>query len=274
MPELAADLDDEYASLRDLVASFAADAPQWDRATPAVGWAIRDQISHLAFFDDAARQALVDPGRFADAAQRFMATAAEGDPMEEHLFRGRALDGEALLAWWDDAHRGLVSALDGVDERSRVPWYGPPMGARSFVSARIMETWAHGQDVVDTLSARRPPTDRLRHIAHLGVQSRPYSYAVRNREAPPGLIDVELEAPSKERWRWTVGTVGPAEGLGPASPVASITGPAEAFCLVATQRRNVADTQLVAAGDLATEWLGVVQAFAGPPGTGRPARSA
>ena len=41
------------------------------------------------------------------------------------------------------------------------------------------------------------------------------------------------------------------------------------FCLLVTQRRHVADTALVPEGDIATEWLTIAQAFAGPPGAGR-----
>src|SRR5579859_1337300 len=32
----------------------------WDAATPAAGWTIRDQVTHLAFFDDAALLSLRD----------------------------------------------------------------------------------------------------------------------------------------------------------------------------------------------------------------------
>jgi hypothetical protein len=38
-----------------------------------------------------------------------------------------------------------------------------------------------------------------------------------------------------------------------------------------TQRRNVADTGLLISGETATDWMSVAQAFAGPPGPGRPA---
>jgi uncharacterized protein (TIGR03084 family) len=137
------------------------------------------------------------------------------------------------------------------------------MGAMSFVSARLMETWAHGQDVVDALGVVRAPTDRLRHIAHLGVRARSFSYVVHGQEAPPGSIEVVLEAPSGGEWRWEIGE--PKKG----EQVSSITGLAEDFCLIVTQRRNVADTSLKVTGDIAVEWLGIAQAYAGSPGGGR-----
>jgi uncharacterized protein (TIGR03084 family) len=262
LPELLADLEDEFADLRQLVAPLGAHAPEWDRSTPAEGWAVRDQISHLAFFDDAGRMAMVEPEVFAKVAEQAMAQT--GDPMEEHLVKGRAMDGQELLAWWDEAHRGMVDAFADADPAARVPWYGPPMGVLSFISARLMETWAHGQDVADALSRSRQPSPRLRHVAHLGVRARPFSYLVRGREAPPGRIDVLLAAPSGEPWQWQIGA---SEDDGPASVV---RGPALDFCLVVTQRRNLADTALEVEGDRAREWMSLAQAFAGPPGPGRP----
>jgi hypothetical protein len=48
-----------------------------------------------------------------------------------------------------------------------------------------------------------------------------------------------------------------------------VTGPAEDFCLLATQRRHRADLGVLAEGAQAQEWLDIIQAFAGPPGAGR-----
>ena len=268
LPELLSDLDAEYTDLRRLVAPLAADAPEWDRATPADGWAVRDQISHLAFFDDAGRMAIMEPEAFATFAEEAMARS--GDPMAEHLARGRSIEGDALLSWWDGAHRGMMTAFAGADPTVRVPWFGPPMGVLSFISARLMETWAHGQDVADALGHERQPTDRLRHIAHLGVRARPFSYLVHGREIPTGRIDVVLVAPSGESWQWEAGTADDGATSASASG-ARVSGTALDFCLVVTQRRNIADTGLAVDGELATDWMSVAQAFAGPPGPGRPA---
>jgi len=262
------DLDAEYGSLHALVAPLAADDPAWDTVTPAEGWAVRDQISHLAYFDGAARRAVVEPESFVAEAEA--ALAVPGDPMEVHLGPGRALDGSGLLAWWEGAHAGMVEACARLGPSDRVPWFGPPMGALSFVSARLMETWAHGQDVADALGADRPATDRLRHIAHLGVRARPYSYRVRGREVPAGRIGVDLVAPSGEHWVWEVGETGPAAGGAAGSgAVATISGPAVDFCLVVAQRRHLSDTALEVDGPVALEWMALAQVFAGPPGPGR-----
>ena len=251
---LLADLEAEHADLEGLLVGL--DEASWGTMTPADGWAVRDQVSHLAFFDDAAKMAILDPTAFTTLAEA--ALAAEGDPMAEHLARGRALEGRAVLAWWQGARRAMAGAADGLDAHDRVPWFGPPMGALSFVSARLMETWAHGQDVADALGVTRVPTSRLRHIAHLGVRARPFSYVVHGLEVRPEPVAVALTGPSGERWEWDMGASSEL-----------VSGTALDFCLVVTQRRHLADTDLTVRGPVAQQWLSIAQAFAGPPGNGR-----
>jgi len=268
LPGLLADLEAEHADLEGLLEPL--DEASWGLATPAVGWAVRDQVSHLAFFDDAATTAIVDPATFTVAAEA--ALAAAGDPMEEHLLRGRAMPGRDVLAWWQGARRAMVVAARGLDPHARIPWFGPPMGALSFVSARLMETWAHGQDVADALGVSRVPSARLRHIAHLGVRARPFSYVVHGLEVPGVPVRVELTGPSGERWEWD--GAGSDEGASDGGPSDVVTGSALDFCLVVTQRRHLSDTRLSVQGPVASQWLGIAQAFAGPPGPGRQPRGA
>jgi uncharacterized protein (TIGR03084 family) len=265
LPSLLGDLGLEFAHLRQLVGSLAPDAPAWDLATPAEGWAVRDQISHLAFFDEAALMAVSQPGVFTARANDLM--ARPGDPMEEHLARGRSMDGEELIGWWDRAHHAMAAALVDVDPSVKLPWYGPPMGVLSFVSARLMETWAHGQDVADALSQVRAPTDRLRHVAHLGVRTRGFSYRMHGRQPPPGRIEVVLASPSGQLWTWDIGEKIADE------PSGFVVGEALDFCLVVTRRRSIANSGLVVTGQNAADWMSIAQAFAGPPGPERPAPS-
>ena len=133
------------------------------------------------------------------------------------------------------------------------------MGAKSFLTARLMETWAHGQDVVDSIGASRPPTDRLRHIAQLGFITRGWSYVNRGLAPPESAVFVELAAPSGAAWTW-----------GPVEAADRVGGPAEDFCLVVTQRRHLDDTALHVEGENAREWLLFAQAFAGPATDGPP----
>lgn len=255
---LVDDLVNEQSELDAVVNGI--DGTSWDLPTPAEGWMVRDQISHLAFFDDAATEALVRPDSFSAIAKAAM--EQPGDPMEAHLTRGREMSPQELLDWWRTSRTELVNAATAKVPGDKVPWYGPPMGLMSFLSARLMESWAHGRDVADALGVYLPPTDRLRHIAHLGVRTRGFSYLVRGLEPPPGPVHVELSSPSGERWAWD-------EPGAAGAPEASVRGTALDFCLVVTQRRNVLDTSLEIDGEVARKWLQIAQAFAGPPGRGR-----
>ncbi|HEX7135570.1 MAG TPA: TIGR03084 family metal-binding protein [Iamia sp.] len=253
LPALVADLEAETADLLALVEPLAPDA--WERDTPAEGWRIRDQIGHLAFFDDAVVSALVDQDGFRTAAAEVMGRGP--DFPDQVAADVRHLPAEEVLTWFIGARRAVVDAFGPADPGARLPWYGPDMSAASSVTARLMETWAHGQDVADALGAERAPTGRLRHIAHLGVATRGHSYRLRRREAPDAAVRVELDAPDGEVWAW--GDPGAPE---------RVTGPAVDLCLVVTQRRHLDATALVAT-DGARDWLVIAQAFAGAPGPGR-----
>ena len=246
------DLEAEHSELDAVVADLSDE--QWDAPTPARPWTVRHQIAHLAFFDDCARQASVDPEGFA-------ASLAQISSLDEYvngpLRRADERPPSATLEWWRTARAKMLQAFAELEDGARIPWYGPPMSAASFMSARLMETWAHGQDILDGLGMERAPTDRLVHVAHLGYRARRNSYAARGLAMPAEDVLVELTAPSGERWSFG------------GSVTNRISGPAEDFCLVVTQRRHLDDTSLQVEGDLAAEWMGIAQAFAGPPGEGR-----
>ncbi|MGH2685093.1 MAG: TIGR03084 family metal-binding protein [Actinomycetota bacterium] len=254
MKDICADLSAEHDALDRLVAGL--DEPGWDTPTPAEGWSIRDTISHLAFFDGAALAAAVDPEAFSAELEQ-VASDPDGY-IAQAVRKGRSLSGEDLLDWWRHGRRKMLAEFALLDPKQRIPWYGPPMGALSFATARLMETWAHGQDVVDALGAEREPTDRLRHVAHIGVRARPFSYAVRGMTQPDTEVRVELLSPGGETWTW-----------GPEDAVDRVTGTALDFCLVVTQRRHRDDVDLVIEGPAADEWMSIAQAFAGGPGEGR-----
>ena len=254
LERVLADLVAEEDELDALVARLDEDA--WDAETPAEGWAVRDQVSHLAFFDGRACLALTDPDAFTTEVDKVLA-----DPdalMDEHLAEGRALAPAELLEWWRAEREGLLAALSATDPATRVPWYGPPMSVASFATARLMETWAHGQDVADAIGVTRLPTHRLRHVAHIGVRAMPFSFTVRGLPIPEDPVYVELHGPGHEEWTW-----------GSDDADNAVRGSALDFCLVVTQRRHRDDVHLAIVGPVAEEWMSIAQAFAGPPGPGR-----
>ncbi|MFC9762598.1 TIGR03084 family metal-binding protein [Rhodococcus jostii] len=260
MAELQRFIDDLCAE-SDSLDALVADLPdsRWADPTPAEGWTIAHQIGHLLWTDEAALLAITDPDGFTEQL-----TVAASNPAgfvdagaEEHARRQPA----ELLAAWRSARARLAEALLSVPPGQKILWYGPPMKAASMATARLMETWAHGQDVADALSVPRKPTERLKSIAHLGVRTRDFAYAVNELAPPAEEFRVELTAPDLVSvWTW-----------GPEDAAQKVTGPAEDFCLLVTQRANRADLALEATGADADAWLNIAQAFAGPAGGGREA---
>jgi uncharacterized protein (TIGR03084 family) len=249
-----ADLSAESAALDDLLSSLP--ESEWQRATPAEGWTIAHQIGHLAWTDDIAALAATDADAFAAALQ---AALAEFDGYVDRAAAEWATRAPAqLLTTWRAGRTALADALTAVPPGTKLPWFGPPMSPTSMATARLMETWAHGQDVADALHVARPVTDRIRQVAHIGVRTRDFAYLIRELEPPTDAFRVELIGPSGEMWTW-----------GPDDALQRVTGPAVDFCLLVTQRRHRDDLALVAEGVDADAWLDIAQAFAGPPGEGR-----
>jgi uncharacterized protein (TIGR03084 family) len=250
--ELLADLAAESAELRALVAGLSDDG--WRTPTPAEGWDVATQIAHLAWTDDCALAAATDKARWDGIVAQALA-----DPegfVDRAALAGGAVPPAELLARWDIAREALASALLAATEK--LHWFGPPMSPTSMATARFMETWAHGLDVHDALGVAAQPSDRVRHVCHLGVRTRGFSYAVHGEQAPAGEVRVELAAPGGAVWAW-----------GPEDAEQRVTGPAWDFARLVTQRVHRDDTAITATGEDADHWLSIAQAFAGPPGKGR-----
>jgi uncharacterized protein (TIGR03084 family) len=252
--DLVRDLGAESASLDDLVAPLPAE--KWATPTPAEGWTIAHQIAHLAWTDRLALLSATDEDAFALEAERaakdltgYVASGAEELASEEPA---------KLLTRWRDGYIELVGAIAHLPGGAHLPWFGPGMSAASLVTARIMETWAHGEDIADALGVVRPPTQRLRHVAHIAVAARGYAFGMNGLKPPDAPIRVELTAPDGSTWAW-----------GPEDAAELVTGPALDFCLLATQRRHRDDLAVRTSGENADKWLEIAQAFAGPSGPGR-----
>ncbi len=248
---LRSDLIEEQNSLDEVMRSL--DSHQWSVDTASPGWNVSDQIAHLTYFDGTAALAVTNPDGFATAMKElFQAATTPGiDEFTLGAFRSLSID-ERLDAWRQNRSQLAEAALT-LSNDVRVAWYGPSMGAKSFLTARLMEVWAHGTDVIDAVGARRTNTDRIAHIVQLGFITRSWSYSVRGMSVPDVAVRLELTAPSGAIWKY-----------GPDDATESVTGSAEDFCLVVTQRRNVDDTKL-RASEVARDWLIRAQAFAGGP---------
>ncbi|WP_027362977.1 TIGR03084 family metal-binding protein [Desulfospira joergensenii] len=253
MQKICSDLKQEYEALDSLV--FTLDRRKWDLPTLFYDWTLFDQVLHIAFFDHEALLALKEPDRFRKRAKKILGHIGSGQPWPQWTQTMSGVRSPAgLLSYWRTVRARLVQRLARLDPQDRLPWYGPDMSARSLASARIMETWAHGQDIFDALGKKRENRARLYHVAHMGVTTFGWSFRIRGQDPPAHTPCILLLGPGNESWEWNEpGCQG------------KVRGRAEEFCLVVTQRRNLADTRLKWEGDRVGEWLSMAQAFAGIP---------
>jgi len=248
------DLAAEGDRLEGIVSGLTEDG--WRTPTPAVGWDVAAQVAHLAWTDEVAVFAASDKEKWDEVVMQ-----AIGDPdgfADSAALAGAAADPGDILRRWRTARWSLQETLRSFPAGQRLPWFGPPMSPTSMATARFMETWAHSLDVAEALGVPPAPSDRIRHVAHLGVRTRNFAFGVHGLEPPAEEFGVTLVSPSEEVWAW-----------GPEDADQTVTGSAYDFCLLVTRRRHRADTDLVAFGADADRWLDIAQAFAGPPGEGR-----
>lgn len=256
LAEVLADLAAEGDDLDQLIGGL--EPSRWRLPTPAPGWTIAHQVGHLEATDRMTALAVTDPAGFAarrdaaigdfDAATDAMASQYAAQPPAE------------LLAGWRTSRAGVISALGSVPDGERVTWMVAPLSPAALASTRMMELIGHGLDVRDAVGATWAPTDRIAHLAWLGVRTRDFAYANNGLAPPEEEFRVELTAPSGKLWTW-----------GPADAVQRVTGSAADFCLLVTRRRHRADLRLEAQGADADRWLDIAQAYVGPPSPGRQA---
>ncbi|MFV0680184.1 TIGR03084 family metal-binding protein [Ottowia sp.] len=256
MQDTCRDLLDEYRDLADFCATL--NPGDWRRETDFYGWTPWDEVAHLCYFDQTALQSINDPQAFmADAKVlgQLMASGGQISAVARATFGD--LDGAALLERWRGAFELLVEALARQEPKARLNWYGPTMSAKSFATARLMETWAHGQDIWDVMRRPRAGSHRLKAIAHIGVSTFGWTFVNRKLPVPEVQPYVELTGPDGSVQVW-----------GNPSATDYVRGSLQDFCLLVTQRRHRADTRLEWAGDAAEQWTQLAQCFAGPAADG------
>ena len=245
MREILSDLVAEQQSTDQFLQTI--DFRKWNTPTGAVGWDVRDLVSHLAHLEDYAFNAVAEDGdKLSDASQY----ASFDEFNQAGVEVGRAMRVQDTLEWWRNSRARVVEKLSKLEGSERIPWFGGPMSARSFASARLMETWAHGLDAHRAVGSEPEDTLRLYHIAHLAYISLPYAFEMAGEQFD-GDLRIELRAPQYKKW-----------SFGPDEASNLITGMAGDFCRVAVQREKAANTGLEAEGELAHTALRVVRTFA------------
>jgi len=247
-----ADFLDESQALYELLAPL--DDAAFERKSQFKDWTVHDVVSHLHAWNYAADLSLNDPEKFAGLREKLFEEMMNGRPIRE--VEEAWLDGRKnrdRLEEWRTFFVEMAGHYAEADPKHRVAWAGPDMSVRSSITARLMETWAHGQELYDLLGVVRTNTDRIKNIAVLGVNTFGWTFVNRGLDVPADVPHVRLTAPSGETWTWNE----PNDDN-------YVEGSAEDFCQVVTQVRNIGDTSLKAVGETATRWMSLAQCFAGP----------
>jgi len=252
------DFKDESEALYELLALLI--EVDFQQRTLFKDWTIHDVIAHLHIFNWAAEESIRD----GDSFVRFYKGLGRRRKEEGLTLREstdlwldeneNSVRNRELLDVWREYYLGMAERLADVDPRMRVRWAGPDMSVRSSLTARLMETWAHAQEVYDLLGVERVDKDRIKNIAFLGMNTFGWTFKNRKLNVPENVPHVRLTAPSGEIWEWNEPDV---ENC--------VIGSATEFCQVVAQTRNIADTELSVIGDTATHWMSIAQCFAGLP---------
>ncbi|MFT5757485.1 MAG: hypothetical protein ACI9LM_002219 [Alteromonadaceae bacterium] len=252
MQKICLDLLAEYDELNAVLSTLT--EQQWQQKSLFKNWSIYDHVEHLHFFDLQGLSAIEQPQAFELFVTQFKEKAKVQSFVEIARCHIGLQSHQQLFAKWSNTYLELTHCLQTFSTEQKLPWFGPPMSALSFISARLMETWAHGQSILDTLNISRAGTERLYYIAELGVKTFSWSFKGKSLPVPTTKPFVELTSPNGEIWQWN-----------DSQSTSKISGSALGFCQVVTQTRNAADTNLIITGEAAQQWLEVAQCFAGKP---------
>ncbi|UYV38385.1 TIGR03084 family metal-binding protein [Rhodobacteraceae bacterium D3-12] len=253
----AKDFKTESMALHGLLTSI--DPSRFDENTQFKDWTLNCVLQHLHFWNIMADFSLTNEAEFVKILGELRESDLSKRGFENYYLEG--LKGKPLLDAWRKRVFDVADNFFSADPKVRLKWGGPDMSAKSSISARLMETWAHGQEVYDQLGIQRVNSDYIRNIAHLGVNTFGYAHSIRERKVPEHIPYVKLIAASGGIWEWNT-----------PDATSFVEGDAVEFCQVITQTRNIADTKLQVVGDVATQWMSIAQCFAGgveePPAVG------
>ncbi len=253
MLEQAIDFKDESNSLYEILANCSED--KFSKKTQFKSWTINDVIYHLHVWNIAASLSLKNEKKFKDFMDDFIGVIKKGDTARNYERKlSKNLEGRDLINLWKETYNNVSNEFASSDPKKRVKWAGPDMSVRSSITARHMETWAHGQEVYDYLGIHRNDTDRIKNIVVIGVNTFAWTFKNRNLDVPKTMPKLNLISPSENKWIWNENNKDD-----------EITGTASEFCQVVTQVRNIEDTNLKVKGEIAKKWMSIAQCFAGPP---------
>lgn len=251
MIQQAVDFREESDALYQLLEGITAD--DFQQKTQFKNWTLTDVLGHLHMWNWAANVSLNDSDAFETFMTSLIEDLATGSLRDFEKKWLKGLNGKELLEEWHQFYLKMSKHFEMADPKKRVKWAGPDMSVRSSITARLMETWAHGQEIYDFFGVVRENRDRIKNIALLGINTFGWTFINRGLEVPKNKPYVKLTAPSGEIWEWN----DPVEDN-------KVEGNATEFCQVVTQVRNIGDTSLNISGETANQWMSIAQCFAGP----------
>ena len=225
----------------------------YEMPTQFKGWTFNNVIGHLHVWNYAADISLKDGDEwknFANSALQALGNGSSMNEFEQTITKG--IQGPELLSMWKEYYTEMTERFAVADPKKRVKWMGPDMSVRSSISARHMETWAHAQELYDSLGLDRINEDRIKNIVIIGNNTFKWCFTVHKKTLPSIRPYLKLISPSGEIWEYNE-----------FSEEHKIEGLAEEFCQVVTQVRNIQDVNLKLTGSIAEEWMSVAQCFAG-----------
>ncbi len=252
MIQQAIDFREESDALYQLLEPIASE--DFQKKTQFKEWTINDVLGHLHMWNWAADISLNDSAAFEKFLTSLIEAMTTGSSLQD--FEGnwrKGIQGKELLQEWRKLYLNTSKLFEAADPKLRVKWFGPDMSVRSSITARLMETWAHGQEVYDMMGVERVNKDLIKNIAVLGVNTFGWTYSNRSMDVPEDKPYVKLTAPSGEIWEWN----NPSDDN-------MVEGSAAEFCQVVTHVRSIGDTSLNVIGETATQWMSIAQCFAGP----------
>ena len=250
MDQICDDIAAETRALSSVVEDLTED--QWRAPTVAEGWDSHETILHLGATDWICYLTLVNPKLFVDI--RTQLSKGETSVHKAVGPQVRALQGSELWEWFLTGRSEMLGALRDTDPKARITWLGPDIGARSLATSRLLETWTHSHDLADSFAIQYPRTNRLRHLAHIGVVPPQSSYVNQGLPPPKEPVRVELVSPNGDQWSW-----------GPDDATNKVSANAYEFCKVITRRIPVAESAVETHGVLAQKWMEIAQPWIEPP---------
>jgi uncharacterized protein (TIGR03084 family) len=216
----------------------------WDKVTPAKPWTVRDTIAHLADFAELAADALTGGNRVKEYQN-----ASDLDALRQRAIeKGRSMRPQDVIEWWRAGRAKVVEPLSHMSADDRVEWIAGSMSAKTFATFRLMETWAHGLDIYQTLDIEVEDTPRIRHVCWLGWKTLPYAFKTAGLDYSP--VRVEVIGPGYAKWVY-----------GPDDTEDLIKGPASDWARVVVRRLPPEKSRLKVTGEVAAKAIEVAQAY-------------